>query len=297
MSFALRPFFGVTDTEAHFSFGVGAGQTAEIEVLQSGAPVAAKQAVGDADTGRATLHFDGLAPDGEYAYTGPALPANPTPPVPFRTFPAPGAPVDSLEFAFFSCHEPFKKHQEPATKPRRGAGGRMAHKKRKPGPRPLDPGRLDMWKHLGAAISSGDGPAFLLGLGDQVYADDAWRPGKSALKRMTPTAREQLYRDIYQDYLGIPEVQDVYSRCPSFLMWDDHEIRDGWGSYKRDATEVYRKQMLEAAAAVYGDFQLAHNPYAAHGAGLADPGYYAFQYGEIGFIVPDLRRHRSVKPP
>ena len=99
------------------------------------------------------------------------------------------------------------------------------------------------------------------------------------------------------DYLGIPEVQDVYSRCPSFLMWDDHEIRDGWGSYKRDATEVYRKQMLEAAAAVYGDYQLAHNPYAAHGAGLADPGYYAFQYGEIGFIVPDLRRHRSVKPP
>jgi alkaline phosphatase D len=73
-----------------------------------------------------------------------------------------------------------------------------------------------------------------------------------------------------------------------FLTWDDHEIRDGWGSRGDEGGEAEQKMFL-AATQAYEKYQLAHNPH-------VDPakGYYAFQYGKIGFVVLDLRRYRSI---
>ena len=158
----------------------------------------------------------------------------------------------------------------------------------------VTPASLRMWAELEGMLKK---PAaeqeirFLLGLGDQVYTDELWESKKSTggehYYNLSAAALLYEYNQVYYKYLHIPQVQRVASYCPMFMTWDDHEIRDGWGS-RGDEAGAAEQKMFMAATQAYTKYQLSHNPH-------VDPkeGYYAFQYGKIGFVTLDLRRYRS----
>ncbi len=90
---------------------------------------------------------------------------------------------------------------------------------------------------------------FLLGLGDQVYTDELWESKKSTggeyYYNLSAAALLYEYKQAYYKYLHIPQVQRVTSHCPMFMTWDDHEIRDGWGS-RGDETGAAEQKLLLA---------------------------------------------------
>src|SRR3546814_11461775 len=45
------------------------------------------------------------------------------------------------------------------------------------------------------------------------------------------------FRRIYLGVFGHAEVDAVTARVPSVMMWDEHEIFDGWGSHPRGRQE------------------------------------------------------------
>ena len=66
-------------------------------------------------------------------------------------------------------------------------------------------------------------------------------------------ARSLLLRSLLQA-VGRPEVARLLARIPSAMMWDDHDIFDGWGSYPESpdnlqGCDVYR--VIYAAASRY----------------------------------------------
>lgn len=88
------------------------------------------------------------------------------------------------------------------------------------------------------------------------------------------------------------------------MIWDDHEIMDGWGSYTKpelanqldtiwewETTEQNVKlahQMFEAAKVTYEEYEHCHNP-------PTDPGVYDyhFTWGRCAFYVLDMRGQRD----
>ncbi|MCC9621230.1 alkaline phosphatase family protein [Thalassospira sp. MA62] len=88
----------------------------------------------------------------------------------------------------------------------------------------------------------------LLHGGDQIYADGVWdcddaiRGWNAASRREKQAApfgddlREavlKFYLDYYLEIYGQPQISHMLARVPSLMMWDDHDIFDGWGSHKK----------------------------------------------------------------
>lgn len=104
--------------------------------------------------------------------------------------------------------------------------------------------RNAMWRRL--AGEHGRAPfSLLLHGGDQLYADEVVqshpalsRWAASALpekveQALTAEAREAAENYYFQHYLtlyGQPEFAHLHARVPALMMWDDHDIFDGWGS-------------------------------------------------------------------
>lgn len=208
----------------------------------------------------------------------------------FRTQPdvAEGLPVN---FGVFSCHMPYKKNGDLVNIP--------------------------MWERLGEELESQEAD-FTIGIGDQVYTDgnknvSIWqflKKNKAQLIEETPIPEEQLpimrswYRDIYRGYWGFRQLQRVLGRYPTYMIWDDHEIMDGWGSHTKaelgnqldtiwewENTEQNVKlayQMFDAAKTTYEEYQHSHNP--STNAGIYD---YHFVWGQCAFYILDMRGQRD----
>ena len=93
--------------------------------------------------------------------------------------------------------------------------------------------------------------------GDQLYADSIWGdvkklsewsnlPRKEKIKKKaTKEMQRQIdtfYARLYQDRWSTPDMSLMLASIPSVMMWDDHDIFDGWGSYPKDMqeSEVYQ---------------------------------------------------------
>ncbi len=168
-----------------------------------------------------------------------------------------------FSFGLISCHKAFKstsKHEDVTKK---------------------------MWKILYDKMME-EKSSFLIQAGDQIYCDDdnnAW--GKS---KNTNDENEMLrfYRDVYLDSWAFPEVQKVMQKFPQYMIWDDHEITNGWGAKKEHRKEYIK--IFEAARQAYVEFQDSHNPPSLKDGEL----YYAFHYGNAAFLVMDIRGHRDI---
>ncbi|MEK6814260.1 MAG: alkaline phosphatase D family protein [Nitrospirota bacterium] len=173
---------------------------------------------------------------------------------------------DRLAFAVASCHQPFKYKQPRGTV---------------------------MWRALRAELIR-EQARFLLLVGDQVYADEAGQAWQQslALSEDDPSRfakRLRLYRSLYPQYLGLPDVREAMADIPQYMIWDDHEITNGWGSEPEHAYLAHQS-IFQAARKAYVEFQHSHNPQ-----NPSDPSalYYGFHVGKAAFLVLDLRGHRQ----
>ncbi len=192
-------------------------------------------------------------------------------PYTFRTLPDNKQP---LSFGFYTCHMPYVQSIFGNT----------------------NLVNMEMWECLDQTLErhAKEDLRFLIAGGDQVYVDgvgslDIWKYLNNVMckkeGKLYPSKEEMVswYRDIYRGYWGFPTVRRVFSRYPTYMIWDDHELGDGWGSFKldRDASkdeldEIFPQRiakklrradcfdlldrMREAAVQVYTEYQHSHNP-------------------------------------
>jgi hypothetical protein len=167
-----------------------------------------------------------------------------------------------------------------------------------------------VWRDLAATHERQPLHMLLLG-GDQIYADQLWDAvpelrGFNELpraRRVTMNAGpdllaelERFYVETYRDRLSPEPVAEALASIPSLMMWDDHDIFDGWGSYspEEQASPVFQT-VFTAARTCFTLFQLQGDPRAS--SRLALPGQRGFnallRVGDIGLLVLDLRSERS----
>jgi phosphodiesterase/alkaline phosphatase D-like protein len=189
-----------------------------------------------------------------------------------RFAPAP-AERSTFAFAFGSCHQPFTEQLD-------------------------DSGRVD--RHPGAAIYprinralTERGASFALWLGDQVYSDAVSEMSVREKLAEDPTVTDEAlldtYRHLYRGFFNETGYRELAETLPAYLMWDDHDIFDGWGSLI-DHT-AFDERVYRAAERAFVEYQHLRNP----GATLDSrpPFGYSFWRGDVGFHVPDLRGERD----
>lgn len=123
-----------------------------------------------------------------------------------------------------------------------------------------------LWEKMRDEHASSPFSLLLMG-GDQVYADSIWTkieplrqwnelPRKEKVKRSATKEMlakiDTFYSELYVDRWNKEPVATMLASIPSIMMWDDHDIFDGWGSYPADiqSCEVY-KAIFEAAKKHY----------------------------------------------
>jgi alkaline phosphatase D len=112
-------------------------------------------------------------------------------------------------------------------------------------------------------------PAFVLMVGDNVYADGFGTD-------------EATYRSRYERVWGEPHFGALFARRPAFMIWDDHELVDNYWNGKADDVFAFGRLL-------YDEYQGSHNPDPLVKGEL----YYTFEAADIGFFVLDTRSHRS----
>ncbi len=128
-----------------------------------------------------------------------------------------------------------------------------------------------MWQKMAGEHRASPLSLLIMG-GDQVYADAIWSSvptlaawnelgRKEKVKRKpTKVMRQQIerfYSELYCRRWSQIDIAVMLACVPSVMMWDDHDIFDGWGSYPADLQECPVYQYIYQAAAKYFEwFQL-----------------------------------------
>jgi len=87
-----------------------------------------------------------------------------------------------------------------------------------------------------------------------------------------PAKRRQAIAQKYQDNWERDALRIVMANIPTYMIWDDHEVRDGWGSWAAESPtlaqryprgeKIFRRHdaFFADARDVYLHFQMSHNP-------------------------------------
>lgn len=178
----------------------------------------------------------------------------------------------------------------------------------------------DRWEHLLQQHALGAYHLLLLG-GDQVYADEIWKSNgplyewtelskkKRLEKAWTKRLRDEVdkfYCKLYLTRWVQPPVYNALTSIPTVVMWDDHDIFDGWGSYEEDLHQcpVYQG-VFEIARSYFRIFQQQLADGETHPAAIPEQSAFNMGFaglGKIALLVLDLRseRHpdlRNATPP
>ena len=167
------------------------------------------------------------------------------------------------------------------------------------------------WKRLANEHARQPFHLLLLG-GDQIYADQLWT-AIPALRRFNERPRaervatragpalaralEQFYVETYCRRFTPQPIAATLASIPTLMMWDDHDIFDGWGSYSEEeqACDVFRA-VFAAARNCFSLFQLQSDPRAPTWPILPGQGggfNALLRIGELGLLVLDLRSERT----
>ena len=187
---------------------------------------------------------------------------------------APSAERTPFAFALMSCHQPLREDGSMT--------GRAAA----------------MLAALGPALEQ-HGAKYLLLLGDQIYAD---APGRRSLfapggplsgfpKRWPPApqiraAYQRRYRQAWSTPMGA-----LLAQRASYLVLDDHDVFDAWGSLPEHQTEPWLAARAGALAAAF-DYQLGRNLPEARRAG---PYWRWFRWGNTATFLGDDRSERQAR--
>jgi hypothetical protein len=238
---------------------------------------------GEPEFGTAIADAAGLEPDTSYTYAVRAPDGVVVARGFVRTFPPPGDRGD-LVFASASCDS------------LNVAGGQP------------NPGA---WELLAERVRRRE-PRFLVLLGDQVYMDEVeaiWALPLDLDRR----ERRRRMAEVYRRFWSRAPVAEILANVPTYMMWDDHEIRNGWGSDPGDSPTLacryprgrqisaQYEAFFEDARQVYWHFQHVRNPATPglDGAAFLEPGTrhampFAFACGATRLLILDNRGARDV---
>jgi len=167
-----------------------------------------------------------------------------------------------------------------------------------------------LWEDLARKHAAEPFHLLLLG-GDQLYTDSMWEelealaawaalPTNEGVKREAPASLRQqvsnFFRTLYPRRWSQPEIAEALACIPTLMMWDDHDIMDGWGSYDKALNEcdVYRC-IFGSAREAFARYQLQCADAETHP--LALPGQKQFtlgcRIGPLAVLALDMRSERT----
>jgi hypothetical protein len=174
------------------------------------------------------------------------------------------------------------------------------------------------WDQFAAFVEKAK-PHFVLMMGDQVYLDEDEPDVFKEHLDSEPAIRRRAMAETYRLNWSREPVRKVMANVPTYMVWDDHDIRDGWASVASDSPtlaakyprgqEIFRKNdaYFRDARDVYWHFQACHNPLRTPGQSLPNyiegpppPGGprrampFAFRCGRLVVLVLDARGDRDV---
>jgi cholesterol oxidase len=136
------------------------------------------------------------------------------------------------------------------------------------------------WRRLSLKLDDRQAHAdLLLLLGDQIYSDPT-------AGLFDPKSKEGLFYHPYQQWLHHTDVRSVLRRLPSYMMLDDHEIRDNW---VKDSPEPDNDWRFGEGVKAYIRYQRQEN---------LKPGqalWLEFQKNGFPFFMADTRTGRELR--
>ncbi len=194
---------------------------------------------------------------------------------------APAGPDDTPErfaFALMSCNQPFDKD------------GAVTQEARQ------------MLTAIGKTLVQHDA-RFVYMVGDQIYSDyptglslfndDYFREvtGTDSPSILDCPAEEirRLYHERYRLFWNLPGWRDIFSNYPCYMVLDDHDIVDNWGS-DPDHENAEWQRVREGAVRAYFDYQASRVlPVTSD---IPQDFHYSVTYGHSAFFIMDLRTSR-----
>ncbi len=172
-------------------------------------------------------------------------------------------------------------------------------------------GRNERWVSL-SRQHGGNPYHVLIQGGNQIYADSLWEDcpalesviAQPVQQRLTlPFTRamaDQLmyfYFRLYSRTWAQVEVAPVVASIPSVMIWDDHDIFDGWGNLSDagKASQVARG-IFQVARRYFTTFQLGasvREPVEAHWGAPVGTCTHGYRIGDVGIFLPDVTSERT----
>lgn len=167
---------------------------------------------------------------------------------------------------------------------------------------------LGAWERFAEFVDEAE-PQFVLMMGDQVYLDEDAPDVFKEHFDSPPNVRRRAMAEKYRLNWSRDPVRRVLANVPTYMLWDDHDNRDGWGSSPADSPtlltkyprgqEIFRKSTayFEDARDVYWHFQACRNPLGPvpgpieAGTRRAMP--FAFRCGRLAVVMLDSRGDRD----
>jgi len=173
-----------------------------------------------------------------------------------------------------------------------------------------EPERNALWYRLREEHEASPFHLMLHG-GDQLYADPVWEchPGltrwqksSKAERRKQPFTEEMrkaaidFYVERYSMVYAQPPTAWLLARVPSLMMWDDHDIFDGWGSHPEWLLDSpVAAGLFQAAQKAFCLLQLGHRLDEEREGALDPEGAslgWKCRFSDFTVIAPDLRSER-----
>ena len=176
-----------------------------------------------------------------------------------------------------------------------------------------------VWPQMAKFIKESQ-PSFLLMMGDQVYIDED-DPNIFKLHYDSHSAtRRAALAEKYRLSWSRKVIQQTFANIPTYMVWDDHEIRDGFGSLACDSPTLLAQfprgaKMFARSDAyfqdcrdVYWHFQGCHNPLQGETPEPSLPNYikdppaggprrampFVFRCGRVLILMTESRTGRDV---
>lgn len=157
-----------------------------------------------------------------------------------------------------------------------------------------------MWEKLDATLDRSSTGLIIFG-GDQVYNDDieekilgTYLDGSTSLARKDKAARALLIEN-YSKFWNHFSIKRIHAQIPSLMMWDDHDITDGWGgrpeSFSGKAFKPEWSSLFDRAKEIFQEYQTACNPVPfTHKASSC-----FLDIGDKRFYMMDFRSEKNVQ--
>jgi PhoD-like phosphatase len=131
--------------------------------------------------------------------------------------------------------------------------------------------QLGAWQKFGDFVEASQ-PSFIVMMGDQIYMDEDQPDVFEQHFHSDSATRRRAMAEKYRLNWSRDVVRKILANVPTYMVWDDHDIRDGWGSLASDSptmaarhsrgAAIFRActEFFEDARDVYWHFQGCRNP-------------------------------------